>query len=126
MKLLRLLLILLIGIAYALAGAVYKVKVNSSLNIRSAANTSSKIVGSLKNGQYIYATSVSNGWAKFYKGYVSTTYLTKITANANYYANVDLNFRTGPSTSYSIITTLKKNTKVTYFGRDPFTTSCCH
>jgi len=123
MKLLTILLIYLISIAYVLAGTVYKVKVKSTLNIRKSASTSSSIVGSLKNGQFIYATSVSKGWAKFYKGYVSTSYLVKVTSGSTYLTTDKLNFRTGPSTKYGIITTKNKGTAITYFGKDPFTTS---
>jgi len=121
MNLLYSIVVILISVAYALASGVYKVvNVNTYLNIREGGSTSSAVIGSLKNGQYIYATSVSNGWAKFYKGYVSTTYLAKVTAKANYATNVYLNFRTGPSTDYSIITTLKKGTSVTLYAKDPF------
>ncbi|OUM60707.1 glycoside hydrolase family 24 protein [Piromyces sp. E2] len=123
MRIIHLLFILLISTAYVLAGTIYKVKVNTSLNIRKAANTNSAIVGSLKNGQLLYATSVSNGWAKFYKGYVSTTYLTKITTGTAYKAKAEIKCRTGPANSYSVIATLKKNASVTYFGKDPFTST---
>lgn len=116
------LFIILICSAYAL-GAVYKVKVNSNsyLNIRKSPSTDSPIVGSLNNGQLIYVLSRSKGWAKFYKGYVSEKYIVKTTKkNNNYKTNAALNFRKGPSTNHEIITTLKKDTKIIYFGRDPF------
>jgi len=123
MKLFNSLLIILISIAYVIAGTVYKVKVSSTLNIRKSASTTGSVVGSLKNGQLIYVTSVSKGWAKFYKGYVSTSYLTKVTSGSSYVTTDNVNFRTGPSTNYGIITTKKKNVAVTYFGKDPFSTS---
>jgi len=105
---------------YALAGAVYKVKVNTSLNIRKGPSTDSPIVGSLKNGQLIYVLSRSNGWAKFYKGYVSDTYIKKASKKINYKTNAALNFRNGPGTNHKINVTLKKNIRVINFGRDPF------
>jgi len=123
MKLINSYLIILISVAYAIAGTIYKVKVDTSLNIRKAAKKTGAIVGTLKNGQYIYATSVAKGWAKFYKGYVSTDYLTKVTSGSSYIATNDLSFRTGPSTNYGIISTKKKGTAITYFGKDPFTTT---
>ncbi len=52
---------------------------------------------------------------------MSTTYLAKATDPTKYETNVDLNFRTGPSTGYTIITTLSKGTIVNYYGRDPTT-----
>ncbi|ORX60100.1 hypothetical protein BCR36DRAFT_316509 [Piromyces finnis] len=123
MNALKILLLILFNVIVTIAGAVYKVNVESKLNIRSKASTSSSIVGSLKNNDYIYVTSVSNGWAKFYKGYCSTQYLTKVTINPNYKTTTSLNFRTGPSTSYNAISTLVSGTVVTYYGRDPFNSS---
>jgi len=123
MRIFQSLFILLITTTCALAGAVYKVKVNTSLNIRKAPNTDSAIVGSLKNGQLIYATSVANGWAKFYKGYASETYLTKINSGTAYIAKAEIKIRSGPSTSYSILQSVKKNGGVTYYGKDPFSAS---
>ena len=124
MRILLLFLILLFNILCVLSGKVYRVTgihTNSALNIRSGAGTKYGIVGSLHNNDLIYATSVSNGWAKFYKGYVSTTYLANASAPVKYVTNADLNFRTGPSTRYSIIKTLSKGTTVNYYGRDPLT-----
>jgi len=117
-------LIFLINIVYVLAdtGTVYKVNVNSSLNIRKSASTTSESVGSLKNGQFIYATSVSNEWAKFYKGYVSTKYLIKTTSGTNYITIANVNFRSGPSINYDIITTENTGTEIIYFDNDPFNT----
>jgi len=122
-KIPNLLIIVSIGIAYVTAGDVYKVNVNSSLNIRKSESTSSESVGSLKNGQFIYVTSVSNEWAKFYKGYVNTKYLIKTTSGTNYITTAKVNFRSGPSTNYDIITTENTGTKIIYFDKDPFYTS---
>jgi len=70
MKVLNLIFIL-IELAVAFAGTVYRVNVNTSLNVRSAANEKASVVASLKRDQYIYVTSTTNGFAKFYKGYCS-------------------------------------------------------
>ena len=123
MRIFQLLFFQSILIACALAGTVYRVKVNTSLNIRKAKNTNSAIVGSLLNNQLIYATSVSNGWAKFYKGYVSTTYLTKVTSGKTYTAKTNIKIRSGPSTSYSVLANVKKNANVVYIGKDPFSSN---
>jgi len=120
MKGLILFLALLINAVLVLSGTVYKVKVDTSLNIRSGPGTNYKVVGSLKNGNLIYATDVSGNWAKFYKGYVSVKYLTKATDPSKYETTANLNFRRGPGTNNSIINTLKKGTTVNYYGRDPF------
>jgi len=122
MKLLYSLLVILLSVACTLSSGVYRVKVSGTdLNIRKEATTKSDIVGKLKDGQYIYAISVSNGWAEFYKGHCSMDYLVKVSNGTECATNANLNFRTGPSTDYKIITTLKKGTKVTYFDSDPFT-----
>jgi len=117
-------LILLINIAISLAVGVYRVNINSDpdsyLNIRSGPGYEYGIVGSLKRNQLIYVTSFSGEWAKFYKGYVSTTYIKKATGGKAYQTNVNLNFRSGPTTNYDILRTLNKGTGVTYYGRDPW------
>jgi len=115
-------LLLLINIIVVFTAGIYRVNVNSDsyLNVRSGPGTGYSIVNSLKRNKYIYVTSISNGWAKFYRGYVSTSYIVKVTKGTNYRTTDDLNFRVGPSTSYNIITTLKKGTTVTYFARDPW------
>jgi len=119
-----LILVLLINIAITLAVGVYKVNINSDpdsyLNVRSGPGYDYSVVGSLKRNQLIYVTTISGEWAKFYKGYVSTTYIKKATGGSAYRTNVDLNFRTGPTTDFYILKTLKKGTGVTYYGRDPW------
>ena len=60
------------------------VVVNSTLNIRSAANTSSSIVGTLKNGDTVTYTSDQNNWLRITSpatGYICKTY-TKLNPNA--------------------------------------------
>lgn len=120
MKSIYCVLFLLVNIALTLAGTVYRVTADYALNIRQSPNASSKIIDTLKKNDFIYATSVTNGWAKFYKGYCSTSYLVAVNDNANYITNSGLNFRTGPSTSYSIVTTLRNGDDVVLYGNDPF------
>ncbi|OUM67349.1 hypothetical protein PIROE2DRAFT_58823 [Piromyces sp. E2] len=120
MKFIYGILVLFINLAITLAGTVYKVTAQYALNIRQSPNANSKIVDTLKKNDYIYVTSVSNGWAKFYKGYCSADYLVAVNGNANYVTNSGLNFRTGPSTSYSIVTTLRNGSDVVLYGNDPF------
>jgi len=121
MKSVGLNLIFLINVAIALAN-VYKVTVNSDsyLNIRDGPDTTFGIIGSIRKDQLIYATEVTNGWAKFYKGYVKADYIKEVTSGEDYKTNVNLNFRTGPSTGYTILTTLEKGTGITFYGRDPW------
>lgn len=63
-------------------GGQYEIIGTSTVNIRTSASTSSKIVGKLKKGDIITVQSVSSGWAKFmYNGkvaFVSAKYLKKI------------------------------------------------
>lgn len=124
MKILDLLLILLINIIYIASCTVYRVTgITSYLNIRSGPGTNYSIVGSLSNNNVIYGNKYNNQWIKFYKGYVSADYLTILSSGTRYKTTADLNFRVGPSTSYSILTTLGKNTEVYRYGVDPFNTS---
>ncbi|KAL6621368.1 hypothetical protein U3516DRAFT_862626, partial [Neocallimastix sp. 'constans'] len=118
-------LYLLVNTLCVFSGTVYRVtgiKSNSAISIRNGAGTNYGIVGivgSLKYKDLIYAISVSNGWAKFYKGYVSTTYLKEVTDLVKYETNTFLNCRIGPSTKYTIVKTLNEGTVVNYYGRDP-------
>jgi len=120
MKLLYSLLVILISVTYAIAAGVYVIKVEKSLNIRKGGSTNSAVVGHLKNGDHIYVTEIAGGWAKFYKGWVSTKYISRVRAAGNYKTTANLNFRTGPSTNYKILSTLSKGTVITLYGKDPF------
>ena len=110
-----------------IVNSVYKVNAGKggNLNIRSGDDTSYNIVGTIASEQYIFVTTItSNGWAKFYKGYVSSKYLTKEDSDVNYKVNTaSLNFRTGPDTSYNILTSLSDGSKIVYYSRDPWNTN---
>ncbi len=114
-------LALLFNAIFVLSGTVYRVaRITTSLNIRSGPGTNNNIVGSLHNNDLIYATSTSNGWAKFYKGYVSMDYLDKATGPVKYVTTGNLNFRVGPATTYDRITIINEGNTINYYGRDPF------
>ena len=112
---------LCVAITTTTVNSVYKINAGN-LNIRSGDDISSKIIGTISSGQYIFVTTISsNGWAKFYKGYVSTKYITKVNSNLNYKVNtIGLNFRIGPNTSFKILNTLNNGFKIVYYSRDPW------
>ncbi|MEG0854849.1 MAG: SH3 domain-containing protein [Terrisporobacter sp.] len=96
----------------------------TSLNFRSGASTSSSIIGSLSKGTKVEVLSESNGWSKIkYNGqigYVSSKYLvdkvtdsdSSTTTTTKYVSATSLNFRSGASTTSSIIGKLSNGTKV--------------
>ncbi len=110
------------------------VKVNDSLNLRSAASTSSTVIGSLSNGQSVTVLSTSNGWSYIQtsagqKGYCCSTYLTvsstsapasnsgssSVSGNekATVKVNDSLNLRSAASTSSTVIGSLSNGQSVT-------------
>jgi len=124
MKFFYLFLVLLINAIYALSGIVYKVRgvgSGSYLSIRSGPGTENNLVGKLYDNQLIFVTSTTNGWAKFYKGFVRKSYLSDVSGGSNYRTINDADFRIGPGTNYSKITTLRKDSSVIHYGIDPFT-----
>ncbi|CEN76053.1 mannosyl-glycoprotein endo-beta-N-acetylglucosamidase [[Clostridium] sordellii] len=111
-------------------GTKIKVVVATSLNVRSGPSTGHGIIGSLKNNEKVEVISESNGWSKIKyngkEGYVSSTYLKdsneggtskpdekpNVGTKIKVVAATSLNVRSGPSTSNSIIGSLKNNEKV--------------
>ena len=110
-----------------------KVVTANSLNMRSGASTSYRVITKLSKGTVVEVISESNGWSKIKNngrlGYVSSEYLTSIEDNTTtkpeqkpetspvqtttkIVNTTSLNVRSGPSTSYSILGKLKKNEKV--------------
>jgi len=124
MKVISIFLLFAINIALALAGTVYKCKVTKT-DIKSGPGSGYSYIGWLDKGDFIYATKVSNGWAKFHVGWVNTKDLAKQTSTSyNYEVTADaLNFREGPGTNYNRITLLNQGTKIVYYGRDCWNTS---
>ncbi|CEO21896.1 C40 family peptidase [Paraclostridium sordellii] len=106
------------------------------VNFRKGPGTSYSIITSLNKGTKVGYISENNGWAKIsYNGnigYMSTNYLATIDSNSggnNSGNNEDstvksekqvtgnrVNFRKGPGTNYSVITSLNKGTKVGYIS----------
>ena len=109
-------------------GTAGTVKCSSSVNLRSAANTSSSILAELKNGTKITVVSTANGWCKVtYSGktgyikqdYVSTTGSASNNTSAStgtaavVKCSSTVNFRSSASTSSTILGELKNGTAVT-------------
>ncbi|MGN1032591.1 MAG: SH3 domain-containing protein [Intestinibacter sp.] len=97
----------------------------SSLNVRSGASTSYKKIGSLKKGNTVTIYDTKNGWYKIKyngkNGWVSKQYVSTKTASSTtktekgtVTAN-SLNVRSGASTSYKKIGSLKKGSQVTIY-----------
>ena len=92
----------------------------SSLNMRSGPSTSYSIIEVLTKDTQVEVISVEDGWAKIKynskTGYVSNQYLSdkkvEEVTQIKYVNATTLNVRSGPSTTYSIIDTLKQDAKV--------------
>ncbi|WP_455543795.1 SH3 domain-containing protein, partial [Intestinibacter sp.] len=92
----------------------------SSLNMRSGPSTSYGVIATLSKNTQVEVISVENGWAKIKynskTGYVSNQYLSDtkvgIVTQTKYVNTTGLNMRSGPATTYSLITTISKNTQV--------------
>uniref|UniRef100_UPI003AB77C54 SH3 domain-containing protein n=1 Tax=Intestinibacter sp. TaxID=1965304 RepID=UPI003AB77C54 len=92
----------------------------SSLNMRSGPSTSYNIIEVLTKDTQVEVISVEDGWAKIKynskTGYVSNQYLSdkkvEEVTQTKYVNATTLNVRSGPSTTYSIIDTLKQNDEV--------------
>ncbi|MCU5513765.1 SH3 domain-containing protein [Bacillus wiedmannii] len=109
----------------------------TSLRVRSAANTSSTILGTLKNGEKVTVLGKANGWAKINyqgkEGYVSLEFITMgkdsidptnptnpgqvIEERAVVNASL-LNVRKGPSTGAAAVGHLKNGETVTIIGKE--------
>ncbi|THG56555.1 SH3 domain-containing protein, partial [Bacillus sp. HUB-I-004] len=108
----------------------------TSLRVRSAANTSSSILGNLKNGEKVTVLGKANGWAKISyqgkEGYVSLEFV-KLGAGKQEEKPVEnikngtqevgtinatsLRVRSAANTSSTILGTLKNGEKVTVLGK---------
>ena len=109
-------------------GTAGTVKCSSSVNLRSAANTSSSILAELKNGTAVTVVSTANGWCKVTcsgkTGYIKQDYVsTTGSASNNTSASTGtaavvkcsstVNFRSAASTSSTILGELKNGTAIT-------------
>ena len=105
--------------------------VNASvgLNVRKGPSTSYSVITTLANGTKVTVVSTSGDWSKITcgntTGYVSSKYLSNSASSSDNTSSTEtsvtkyvnsssgLNVRKGPSTSYSVITTLANGTQVT-------------
>ena len=95
--------------------ATLKVVNANSINVRSGAGASYKLLGKLTRNTKINVSSETKGWSKFtYNGktaYVCSKYL--INATTTKFVNADsLNVRSGAGTKYKVLGKLKRNTEV--------------
>lgn len=109
-------------------GTAGTVKCSSSVNLRSAANTSSSILAELKNGTAVTVVSTANGWCKVTcsgkTGYIKQDYVSTTGSASNdtsastgtaavVKCSSTVNFRSSASTSSTILGELKNGTAVT-------------
>ncbi|MCM3670599.1 SH3 domain-containing protein [Mesobacillus maritimus] len=111
---------------------VVNVSSGSSLNMRAAASTSSKVLASLSKGTSVKVLSEANGWSKVTAvgktGYVSSQFLSNenkqgstneakpaktVTKVVNVSSGSSLNMRAAASTSSKVLASLSKGTSVT-------------
>ena len=119
----------------AFTKGVYRVKVDTTLSVRSGPGLNYPVIGRLSNGDEIIVDSLSNGWAHIWDAdgsasqYCSADYLTRVrdyTGESDteepeepftpgiYQVKVDttLSVRSGPGTSYSIVGILSNGDQV--------------
>lgn len=89
----------------------------STLNVRSGPGTNYSIKTSVKSGQVVIILSEYDGWYKVklsngITGWASSKYISKTTTYGKV-SSSSLNVRSGPSTSYSIKTSLKSGQIIT-------------
>ncbi|MED1568334.1 SH3 domain-containing protein, partial [Bacillus paramycoides] len=108
----------------------------TSLRVRSAANTSSAVLGNLKNGEKVTVLGKANGWAKISyqgkEGYVSLEFvkleagkqeekpagnITNGTQEVGTINATSLRVRSAANTSSSVLGNLKNGEKVTVLGK---------
>ena len=91
----------------------------ATVNVRSGAGTNYKVVTCVSKGKTVTTNGTSGNWTKVTAngktGYISSKYLkssgnssTTTTSGTTVYSTTTLNVRSGPGTSYSIITSMKK------------------
>ena len=112
-------------------GAAYT---TTALNVRTGPSTSYAVVTTLVRGTKVTTTGTEqNGWTQvLYNGatrWVSSSYLTTagasatepapsvVTGSGTMYATTSVNVRTGPSTSYAVVTTLEQGQQVSTTGK---------
>lgn len=90
----------------------------ASLNIRSGPGTSYPVIGVIPKGATVTATSIANNWANVTylgkTGYSSMSYLVPVSTSVNDFriTTANLNFRSGPGTTYPVLGVIPKGTTV--------------
>ena len=95
----------------------------SALNVRTGPGTGYGVVGSLGNGAVVNVYGTSNNWYKISYGgtyrWIAGWLTARVAAASTFRAKVTtavLNVRTGPSTGYAIVGTLRSGAIVTVYG----------
>jgi len=87
----------------------------ADLNLRSGPGTEYSVIAVMPKGTRVTVLSVSGSWAKVIygskEGYAHTAYMTKVTTQTMV-TTANLNMRTGPSTSYSVIRVIPNGAEV--------------
>lgn len=89
----------------------------ANLNLRTGPGTSYAVILVIPKGAQVSVLDASGSWFRVSyagkTGYASSSYLSSTPQEAEVrYTTADLNLRTGPGTSYSVITTMPKGSKV--------------
>ena len=101
----------------------------SSLNVRSGPGTDNPVLFTIKKNEKVEIKESLNGWYKIKissgkEGWASSSYISEsentssneTTKNTQKQTNANVNFRNGAGTSYRIIATLQKGTKVEFIS----------
>ena len=104
------------GMTTAFAATEYKVITADAVNFRSGPSTSYSSLGSFNKGDKVEYLGTSGSWAKVKynnkTGYVYGYYVGNYATITKYVTATTLNVRSGAGTSYSVLGSLSKGTKV--------------
>lgn len=105
------------GMTTAFADTEYRVITADAVNFRGGPSTSYSSIGKFNKGDKVEYLGESGSWIKVKysnkTGYVYGEYVGEYSSSTTKYVNTtSLNFRSGPSTSYSVIGKLSSGTKV--------------
>lgn len=102
----------------AAAASTVQLMTTADLNIRSGPGTTYPVIGVIPKGATVTAASIANNWAFITysgkTGYSSMSYLVPVSASVNDFriTTANLNFRSGPGTTYPILAVIPKGTTV--------------
>ena len=104
------------GMTTAFAATEYKVITADAVNFRSGPSTSYSSLGSFNKGDKVEYLGTSGSWVKVKynnkTGYVYGSYVGNYATKTKYVTATTLNVRSGAGTSYSVLGSLSKGTKV--------------